>query len=94
VHPERPQQARQQVGAGERFTVEVDVQLPVGELPGDPVRHVHRERGLADPRFTVDHRHRHVPRAGPAQPRHHGHLAVTAGEVRHGTRQLAARGTV
>ena len=51
-----------------RVRVQRKEELPVRELRGQPVRRVHRERGLADPRHPVDRVDARPARCRPARP--------------------------
>ena len=92
----RQQQASQRISrADRRLTRGVGVQrkeeLPVREPPGQPVRGVHREGGLADPRHPVDRIDLHWPTAPGhigQQPRE---LRFAAGKAANITRQAPRR---
>ncbi len=91
-YAERAQEAAQRdVRRQRRVRVEpaqVDPQLPVREVAGDPVRPVHRERGLADP-APAGERGDHHRGAGRAQLVEPVELAAPAAEPRDVRRQLA-----
>ena len=77
------QQAGQRVGRVDRplaggVRVQRQVELPVGEAPGEPVRGVHREGGLADARHAVDD----VDRDGSAAAGDVGERVQQPGQVR------------
>ena len=67
-HPGGQQQAGQRIGRVDRplpggVGVQRQEELPVREAPGQPVRGVHREGGLADPGHPVDRVDAHHPAA-------------------------------
>jgi hypothetical protein len=81
-HAGRQQQAGQRVSRADRplaggMSVQGKEELPVREAPGQPVRGVHHEGRLADPRHPVNH-------ADPRRPAGRGH----AGEHSQQPRQL------
>jgi hypothetical protein len=92
---ERPQEGGQHVGRLQRLVgvvaAEVGVQLPVGELVGDAVCPVHRERRLADPAGTGDrgdHDGRGMPVGRGEQRIQCGKLRRPSGEAVGVQRQL------
>jgi hypothetical protein len=97
-HADRAQQHVQRGGrvGGRRaggVPVQVDEELPVRVAVGQPVRHVHRQGGLADAGHAVDGGDHHGPagRVRAGQRRQQAlHLALAAGEVGDVAGQVAA----
>ena len=94
-HPGSHQQARQRIGWLDRplprgVRVQRQEELAVGEPPGQPVRRVYREGGLADPGHPADRMNANHAAVGgvsgqrPIQPLQ---LGLPAGEAGNRTRQ-------
>ena len=87
-NPRRQQQAGQRVVRVDRLPsggvpVQRQEELAVGEVPGQPVRGVHREGRLADPGHAadrVDGDHPTTSRHAGQRPRQLGQLSLPAGE--------------
>ena len=88
-YPGGQQQAGQRIGRVDRplpgrVSVQRQEKLPVREHPGQPVRGVHREGGLADPGHPIDRDDPHHPatrrRGGGQRPHQLGEFGLPARE--------------
>jgi len=98
-HPGGQQQAGQRIGRVHRSLpggvgVQRQEELPIGEAPGQPVRGVHGEGGLADPGHPIDRVDPHHPAArhgGGQRPHQLRELGLAAGEGGDVARQCPGR---
>src|SRR5262249_55705893 len=82
-----PGGGRRDRGAGGVEAAQTQVQLPVGETAAGPVRPVHGQRGLTDPRRPRHHDDARCPGAGAEHAVEVPQLLLAAGETGHVGRQ-------